>query len=189
MVLDDPRTIDEVTNHGDLLILRSGSGGTNSRDLNLLQSGDSLATLLFNSEFDDYSPAISPNGQWLSYSTNEIGVVQVFVRPFLNPQSAFWQVSGEGGREARFSRDGSRLFFRNLRGDMLVSDIASGDLFSASTPELVFRGAGYGQSNFHPEWDIAPDGRFLMIRPDPRARNDLVIVLNWLEEAKELIGR
>jgi hypothetical protein len=37
------------------------------------------------------------------------------------------------------------------------------------------------------DYDVAPDGRFLMVRPEVRpgqAPQGLVVVLNWIEELK-----
>ena len=43
------------------------------------------------------SPAVSPDGRWVAYGSDESGVSEVYVRPFPDAASARWQVSVAGG--------------------------------------------------------------------------------------------
>ena len=47
--------------------------------------------------FNEMAPAISPDGRWLAYMSDESGTVQIYVRPFPGPGGK-WQVSTGGGR-------------------------------------------------------------------------------------------
>ena len=48
------------------------------------------------SEFDEWMPALSPNGRWLAYTSNRSGRNEVYVSPFPNVDSTRVQVSTEG---------------------------------------------------------------------------------------------
>jgi serine/threonine protein kinase len=37
-------------------------------------------------------------------------------------------------------------------------------------------------------WDVGPDGQFLMIRADPATRGQFLAVLNWFEELQPKVG-
>ena len=74
---------------------------------------------------------------------------------------------------------------------MSVSISARGEELEAGRPKFLFEGpyaAGNYGGNPGPNYDVAPDGRFLMILPDS-ARNPatLHLVLNWAEELKRLV--
>ena len=57
---------------------------------------------LLDSRFDERSPAISPDDQWLSYVSDETGRDEVYVRPF--PEGGGrWLISAAGGNWSRHS--------------------------------------------------------------------------------------
>ena len=58
----------------------------------------------------DWAPTFSPDGRWLAYSSDESGVVQVYVQPYPALDSRH-PVSVNGGGSPVWSRDGHRLFF------------------------------------------------------------------------------
>ena len=61
---------------------------------------DSAATpLVATPEFAEGAPALSPDGRWLAYSSNETGSYEVFVRPLPDVNST--QGAGLEGRGAR----------------------------------------------------------------------------------------
>jgi hypothetical protein len=79
----------------------------------------------------------------------------------------------------RWARSGRELFYRHA--DMVMTvDVELGGVFRASKPRVLFEG------RYQPGYDVAPDGRFLMVKPpaeQARAQPDKVhIVVNWSEE-------
>ncbi len=60
---------------------------------------DSVPVPLVATEFRETSPAVSPDGRWLAYASNESGRGEVHVRPFPNTNDGKWLVSTDGGRE------------------------------------------------------------------------------------------
>jgi serine/threonine-protein kinase len=149
-----------------------------------------LQTLIA-TEFNEGRPAISPNGKWMAYFSNESRRFEIYVRPFPNVDDGRWQISTGGGTSPVWSPDGRHLFFRN--GDaMMTVPVNTDGVFTAGTPELLFRGTYVsdegGAGRVH---DISPDGkRFLMIKEGgerTETRPHIIVVLNWFEELRQRV--
>jgi dipeptidyl aminopeptidase/acylaminoacyl peptidase len=138
---------------------------------------------LLNSRFNESGPAVSPDGRWLAYASDESGRREVYVQAFPG-LGGKRQVSSDGGDEPVWSRDGTELFYR--RGDEMraVSVGARAD-FGAGVPRTLFTGR-YLAFPQRPDtqYDVAPDGRFLMVERDGPADPPLVMVVDWAEELK-----
>ena len=52
--------------------------------------------LVVSDRFHEQYPAVSRDGRWLAYISNETGRDAVFVRPFPNVTDGKWQISNEG---------------------------------------------------------------------------------------------
>lgn len=143
--------------------------------------------------FSEYGPALSPDGRWLAYTSTESGDHEVYACAFPD-MDACELVSRGGGRYPAWSRDGTELFY--LRGGTMraVPVDQAADRLGAGEPETLFSGdylsCAFG---FRRPYDIAPDGRFLMMKfaddPDEQERTAaagkrIVVVRNWAEEVK-----
>ena len=62
---------------------------------------------------DSQYPALSPDGKWVAYASDEIGGNRIYVRPFPGPGGK-WQVSTDGGRYPEWSPAGDELFYTNV---------------------------------------------------------------------------
>jgi hypothetical protein len=102
------------------------------------------------------------------------------------------RVSGDGGYEPLWSADGSELLYRQGAA-MMAAAVETGGEFSFAAPKQLFSG-GY-QQNPAPgarAYDVARDGRFLMILPqadENRAATSgsIVVVQNFTEELKQRV--
>jgi hypothetical protein len=83
-------------------------------------------------------------------------------------------VSRGGGIEPRWSRDGRELFFKASTQMMAVS-IGSGPTLEVGNPRPLFTLEGFRSARNRQQYDVAPDGRFLMIR-DPQATETAPVV-------------
>jgi Tol biopolymer transport system component len=136
-------------------------------------------------EFVEGLAAFSPDGKWMAFMSQEEGREQVYVTPYPGPGRR-QVVSTDGGDEPMWSHDGSELFYRNGSEMMAVSfdPAASPPL---GQPRLLFSVS----SPFHawnvPNYDVTPDGRFVMLLVNQNAEPpQRVVVLNWLEELRRL---
>jgi hypothetical protein len=125
--------------------------------------------------------SISPNGQWLAYTSDSLGQEEVFVMPFSQPGAAV-RVSPNGGGEPVWARTGRELFY--LEGSSMMSvAVQTGVTFSFSPPTRLFDAAPYRRSEQPPSYDVAADGRFVMVRPDLESTSEapITVIVNWSE--------
>jgi serine/threonine-protein kinase len=125
----------------------------------------------------------SPDGRYLAYTSNESGRDEVYVVPYPGPGPRV-PISREGGHLPRWSGDGKTLFY--IRGDaVMAADLDRGeDLEVVGIRELF---SGSFMTRYTWSWDVAPDGRFLMILRDPGAVPDRInVVLSWTDELRRL---
>ncbi len=132
---------------------------------------------------------LSPDGRWIAYSSDESGRLEIYVRPFPNVDDGQWQLSTDGGTEASWALDGRELFFRN--GDwMMTVQVDTSTTFTHGAPQPLFEGRY--DTHFLRNYDVARDGRFLMVKdasPADRVseRQQLALVQNWFEELRQLV--
>jgi serine/threonine-protein kinase len=143
------------------------------------------------------SPTVSPDGRWLAYTSDESGDNEIYVRPFPDVDAGRWQVSRGGGVHPQWSRDGTELFYLEVRDPdvaMLAVPVEPGQSFRPGAPTELFAGSYfYGATVAAPDvYDVAADGRFLMIKqletPDEgQTEPEIIMVENWFEELKRLV--
>ncbi len=59
-------------------------------------NGNQTSELLVDSEFVEMNAALSPDGRWLAYQSDESGRFEVYVRPFPDVESGRTVVSTNG---------------------------------------------------------------------------------------------
>ena len=129
----------------------------------------------------------SPNGKWLTYTSNESGTQEVYVRPYPESTGGVWKISNGGGTKPVWSPDGGKIYY-NWRNAMYSVDVSSGDMFSKGNPTKVFEGNYF--IGFNRRFDIHPDGdRFIMIQPQQalQQNQNIFVIMNFFEEIKRLV--
>jgi eukaryotic-like serine/threonine-protein kinase len=130
----------------------------------------------------------SPDGKWVAYESTESGREEVHVRPWPG-MDATYRISNDGGSEPAWSPRGDELYFRH-RNDMLAVEIAERDgALERSAPRVLFSGVFNRDQYGDQSYDVAPDGRFLMMRPLPGHRVELRVALNWIAEIRARLER
>jgi Tol biopolymer transport system component len=122
--------------------------------------------VLMKVNYDVCQPQISPNGQWLAYTSNESGQNEVFVCPYPQVSKNRWQISQNGGDAPLWSPDGRELFFRS-GGAVVAVPVKTDSAFRFEKQTVLFRG-NYLAIDGHTvqTLEIGPDGkRFLMLKP------------------------
>ena len=152
--------------------------------------------ILIQGPFDERQPAISPDGRWLAYASDDTGEFQIYVRPFPNVDGGKWQVSSDGGGVYPiWSRTEKRLFFRNNDNQVLSAVYADrGDAFASERAQLWSqeRLADFGVAGSQ-NFDLAPDGRRVAaIMPAPGVsgqdrRHRVVFLDNFLDELRRRV--
>jgi len=189
LLLDEEQYIWEVTYSpdGEWLVYRVGGGG--GRDLYARRMEADSAVALMATGYDETSPAVSPNGRWLAYVSNESGRWEVYVRPFPNTNDGRWPVSTDGGSEPVWAHSGRELFYKG-NGNLMVVEVLPGATFVTGERRVLFSVQGFRWATIHQQYDVAPDDqRFVMIRnPEGAEAGQLIVVENFFEELKAKVG-
>lgn len=166
------RTRSEAPGAGDILAIRPGT--------------DTAPTPLVATAFTETSPALSFDGRWLAYCSNESGKNEIYVVPFPNTSAGKWAISTGGGTEPLWSHRGTELFYRDASGNLVAVQVNTDPTFSVGHTTVLFPAAGYTSRPFTAQYAVAPDDRrFLMVRPVGSGSPDNIIVVeNWFEELK-----
>ena len=126
---------------------------------------------------------LSPDGRWMAFDARVGQRTQVFVHAY-PPAGQPRQVSADGGLGPVWSRDGRTLFYR--RGDrMLAVGFDRSPDLGWKAPRQIFEA---DLASTFLGYDVAEDGRFVMIAEDPREREPahFNVVVGW---ASELLAR
>jgi eukaryotic-like serine/threonine-protein kinase len=125
----------------------------------------------------------SPDGRWIAYQSNESGRFEIYVRPFPGPGVPI-PISTAGGVYARWSRDGNELYYLAPDATMMAAPIRrTSTTLSADAPVTLFKtrrvGGGVNIIGYGHQYDVAPDGRFLInVEPESNPR-PITLVMNW----------
>ena len=172
---------------GDTLVLlrtQAGSGG----DVHALSmKGAWPARPLVQTPGYDGGGDFSPDGRWLAYASTDSGSAQIYLAPY-PAMDRKWSVSTRGGTQARWSRTGREIFYRDGNRMMSVDVDASGTQVRLSSPKLLFEqpfttGAYVTTANY----DVTPEGGFVMLQAGPGVPR-LAVILNWFEELRRRFG-
>jgi hypothetical protein len=192
------RSIIEVVPTRDTtqFILRFDISGA-QRDIVLAHRGDTTTTpLMADPSFAELYPALSPDGRWLAYASNESGHFEVYVRPFPDVNARRVQVSQAGGTEPRWAHSGRELFFRNGAHALVAATVVPAATFTLGAQTVLFDDSQFyfDRGESARSYDVAPDGqRFVFMRTvvpaGPAAvaavaLDKLVEVTNWATEVQ-----
>ena len=136
--------------------------------------------------------AFSPDGRWLAYESNQdvSGRFEIYLRPFPNVEASEQKVTTDGGTAPVWSRDGSELFYWKETGEtvsIMSVPVTRGPTLVFGPADTVIQGR-YAHPSWATQYDVAPDGRFVLLKPvESSSRDEVRIVLNWHEELKRLV--
>ena len=171
-----------MSRDGRTLVVATGSRLAKTRELWYRSvTGDTTPKMLLGAPVDANDPALSPDGKWLAYVTDETGTPEIYVRAFPGPASK-WPVSAGGGTEPIWAPDGRHVYYRGARR-MMVATVSTSPGFRVAGRDALFEDrfvAGTGFRNY----DLSPDGKeFLMLqRGDSGIR--VTVVVNFLAEMR-----
>jgi Tol biopolymer transport system component len=196
------KPIYEIVHTPDSQYLLIRTGGAQSvagaRDVWIMHLGvDSVPQpLLAAAAYDECSVALSPDGRWIAYESDESGHMQVYVRPFPNVEGGKWQVSLSGGAAPTWAHNGRELFYMDAERNMIAAPLTLLPAFNVGDRHVLFRLPDDIYQPFtehYAAYEVTADGRFMMARrvttPSESAPRPLVVAENWFTELRQKAGR
>jgi Tol biopolymer transport system component len=195
---DQQKTATSWSADGRFLLSNSNDPQTDADLWVVPMVGDHTPSVFLKTPFREWLGAFSFDGRWVAYQSNESGRSEIYVRPFVPPVAAGpaagaaggqWQVSTAGGIYPVWRSDGKELFYINPEGAMMAAPITvTGATLEPGAPVVLFptriRGGG-ADVQLGRQYDIAPDGRFLINTELDSAAAPITLLQNWNPEAKK----
>lgn len=161
----------------------AGRGPSGDLMMLSLDAPDSLRPFIV-TEFSEGTPAVSPDGRALAYSSNESGRTEVYVRPIAG--GALRQVSINGGTQPKWARSGHELFFRNA-DTLFAARISTAGELTVDRVTAVLAGANLGSG-----YAVGPGDSLFIMRAAPTGERpatvSLVVVMNIATELRRMFG-
>jgi DNA-binding winged helix-turn-helix (wHTH) protein/Tol biopolymer transport system component len=151
-------------------------------DLHFVRVDTRQVRPLANAPGPEGGAAVSPDGRWVAFGRargNDGSESSITIAS--TDAAEAWRVDvSDRGREPRWSRDGRELFFRAGGAMYGVSLRETEGRLTAGPAVELFRGVFEQRPGFRANYDVLPDGRFLMLRRRGGTPTQQIIVsLNW----------
>jgi serine/threonine protein kinase len=155
-------------------------------DLFALSMLDRRSIAVAQTPANERAGSISPNGQWLAFIADYSGRPELYVKPF-NPgtpdSSPPTLISRDGAADVKWNRDGTELFFLDLRRRVMVVPVQSGPQGTrrAGLPEPLFQADIRVPRDDRQFAGTDDDRRFLVILSPVAGdqRQLITVVTNW----------
>jgi Protein kinase domain/WD40-like Beta Propeller Repeat len=154
------------------------------------------AEVFLQTRFNELEPAISPDGRWIAYTSDESGRSEVYVRPFVAGGAEWgkWQIS-VGGRTPIWAKNRAELFYLALDNRIMSARYtAQGDSFVPEKPTVAASMQVYSPNASSWSFDVAPDGqRFAVLAPPNSVGGTtksvhVTFLLNFFDELRRRIS-
>jgi eukaryotic-like serine/threonine-protein kinase len=130
--------------------------------------------------FNETWAQFSPDGRWIAYQSDESREQNIYIRPFEG--IGVYKITDEGGLQPRWSADGKELYYLADGQFMAVPiEIREGKIVRGAAKRLFYAVLHSGNYGYDQQYDVAPDGRFLMyVRPvQQTATSPITFLINW----------
>jgi hypothetical protein len=159
--------------------------GETRRDIWKTSPGETPEPIL-NSRDDERTPRLSPDCRWLAYISDPTGEDLIYIAPWpeLEPRVSILK---PGASEPVWSRDGRELYFR-VWDEMWAVRVPAAPGSTPEEPRLLFE-APYEPDPWVagiPNYDVAKDGRFLMVRSNSRGSESITLARNFVANLPNL---
>jgi len=151
------------------------------RDLWMIPQPDGEPTEVLRTPFNERSIALSPDGRYLAYASDESGLDEVYIREFPGPGGK-WQISQGGGIEPAWRGDGRELYYRGVEHIMAVP-VETRPAFQPGIPGPLFRDV-YARNTDHTNYAVDRSGSTFYFARNASGDAHLILVLNWFKELK-----
>jgi len=183
-LFNDPQAI---TPDGGTLLYRSLSGQTGEDIWQLPLREKSSASPLLATSFNEVNPAVSPDGRWMAYRSDESGRAEMYVQSFPALDRKI-RVTSEGTTQGfttqltltAWRSDGRELYFLGGDGQTLMAvDVTPGADLQLGEVHRLFK-LPPGTLGI----EISPDGQrvILCVRTRSSERQVFNLAMNWSRE-------
>jgi serine/threonine-protein kinase len=156
--------------------------------------GDAVPAEFLVSEFRDWRPRISPDGQWVLYESNETGTEEIYVRAYPDGGRP-WAISRGGGRHAIWGTTADEIFFENSEGQLVRASLSFASEIRVQETIPLFSTLGLetsGRGRHSSSYDVSSDGEQLLMilleGSEQATAGRVALVLNVFDELRERTG-
>jgi Tol biopolymer transport system component len=163
-----------------VLYVERGNQAT-GRDLWVLPLHDRKPIPIAQTAADDEDGQFSPDGRWIVYQSTESGRMEVYVVPFRRSGRKL-QISSSGGVQARWSRDGSELFYVDLDGkliDVTLTADANDLRVSDAKPLFATHIGDPLEGNMRRGYVVSADNQRFLVNTLSETVMPMTVLLNW----------
>ena len=174
----------------EILFSQTEPGNLSRDDIWVLSlNAERTARPLLQTESGEVLPALSPNGEWVAYTSDQSRRLEVYIRPYPDVNAGLLPVSTGGGMLPKWSPDGREIIYMQQQQP---------ESFERHLVAVPFDDGVLGQPQTLMDlgpyvwgFDVHPDGkRFLLVKEQSREglpNDKFVVVLNWFEELNRLV--
>jgi len=153
--------------------------------------GKSPPVAFARSTFNEIQPVLSPDGKWLAYVSDELGINEqrdVYIQAFpAGGRKIHVSENSRGGQQPRWRRDGRELFYVAPDKRIIAVPVEStGDTLRLGPARPLFQTAIGGESGIgtRPSYDVTRDGQKFIVAESPvglaSAESPFTLLVNWL---------
>jgi Tol biopolymer transport system component len=173
---------------GKYIVYFEAGSSKNKRDIWVLSTEGNRQPIPFlTTEADEFMGQLSPDSQWMAFTSDRSGRREVYVRPFPSGEGE-WTISVSGGSAPRWKGDGKELYF--IGGDEKLTMVpvkgtvaGARPSFEAGTPmELFDPHLAHAGLDTAFQYDVTEDGKRFLINAGPPGVDStltLTVVTNW----------
>ena len=189
---DEAKTPTDWSSDGRFIVYHTVDPKTKGDLWVLPLEGDRKPIRFVQTDFDEFDGAFSPDGNWIGYTSDETGRMEVYIQAFAGsktqtPRTSKWQASTNGGSRLRWRRNGTELFYVAPDGDLMSVAVKTNPMILAGPKKLFHTAIGNPASDTASGgYAVAANGqRFLLAAPTrPHSPAALTVVLNWTARLK-----
>ena len=171
----------DISPDGQRILYGAGVSQT-VQGLKIFSLKDRSSTVYVSSDSLQGPARISPDGHWAAVQGNESGRNEIYVYSFPSPGTKV-QISQNGGALPIWNRNGRELFFVS-GGKVVAAPVdASGGTLRVGTLSALFDVPPTSATGTY-NYDVAPDGRFLVNVPTETSRPVALVTLNWTKDLR-----
>ncbi len=139
-------------------------------------------------KYDEWMGALSPDGKWIAYCSNESDRYQLYIQPFPGGGGK-WQVTSEESYEPKWSPDGKTLYYYSP-GRFMAVDIQTHPSLVIGKPRQIATYPGFPVDS-GVSYDLTPDGKYIITttaKEDDELLHQVHVVLNWADDLRRRGG-